>query len=81
MNQQQGAVSSGSKDLVFYLRIQYRCNSSWQGSLQWIDGRKTEVFRSVLELANLIESARRLSSEKSPDSSFMLDWEDKEIVS
>ncbi len=70
---------SNKEDLVFFIRIQYRCNSSWQGTIQWMDGRKTSTFRSVLELANLIDDARRQAGGeakiKHPK------WEEKEEVS
>jgi hypothetical protein len=45
------------KDLVFYIRVQYRRNTSWQGTIKWLDGRKSAKFRSVLELAALINDA------------------------
>lgn len=42
---------------TFAMRIQYRNNASWQGSLRWIEGDAEEYFRSVLELFWLIDSA------------------------
>lgn len=42
---------------TFSLRIMFRQNASWQGSLVWVDGKKEENFRSVLELLMLIDSA------------------------
>lgn len=50
------------KVATFSLRIMFRQNSSWQGSLLWHEGRQEETFRSVLELLLLIDSA--LSFEK-----------------
>ena len=78
---EQGIEKKKTKDLVFYLHVQYRCHSSWQGSIQWMDGRKNSIFRSVLELANLIDSARMISSEAAQDSFPLAKWEEKEIVS
>jgi len=69
------------EDLVFFIRVQYRCNSSWQGTIQWMEGKESCTFRSVLELGNLINSAKRRASgdtEASPGSN---KWEDKEDVS
>ena len=77
----QGSSKLG-KDLTFYLRVQYRCNSSWQGTIQWLDGRKSVKFRSVLELANLIHDAKLQAAGK--DSSRALlkkEWVDKDNVS
>lgn len=45
------------KVATFSLRIMFRQNSSWQGSLLWHEGRQEETFRSVLELLLLIDSA------------------------
>lgn len=42
---------------TFALRILFRQNASWQGSLQWYEGKQDESFRSVLELLILIDSA------------------------
>ena len=42
---------------TFSLKILFRQNASWQGSLYWHDGRQEERFRSVLELLLLIDSA------------------------
>lgn len=42
---------------TFTLRIMFRQNSSWQGSLFWLEGKMSESFRSALELLLLIDSA------------------------
>lgn len=42
---------------TFTLRIMFRQNSSWQGSLTWLEGKREERFRSVLELLLLIDNA------------------------
>jgi len=67
------------KDLVFFVRIQYRCNSSWQGTIQWLDGKKEQNFRSALELGNMISSAREIRS--ADKRSVTPKWEDKESAS
>lgn len=41
---------------TFNLRVQFRQNASWQGSVKWLEGRQEESFRSVLELLLLIDS-------------------------
>ncbi len=68
------------EDHVFFSRIQYRCNSSWQGTIQWMDGRKSEVFRSVLELTNLLKEAMSKTGDSFPADK-MHSWLDKESVS
>ena len=42
---------------TFLVRVRFRQNSTWQGTLQWMDGRKEVSFRSALELIRLIDSA------------------------
>ncbi|MBQ2755153.1 MAG: hypothetical protein IJF27_00595 [Oscillospiraceae bacterium] len=42
---------------TFSLRILFRQNASWQGSVTWCEGRSEESFRSVLELLMLMDSA------------------------
>ncbi|MDY3282019.1 hypothetical protein [Dysosmobacter sp.] len=42
---------------TFTLRVLFRQNSSWQGSVTWLEGRKEEKFRSALELFHLMDSA------------------------
>ena len=42
---------------TFALRILFRQNSSWQGSVTWIDNKQKQSFRSVLELICLFDNA------------------------
>lgn len=42
---------------TFALRILFRQNASWQGSISWLEGRQEESFRSVLELVLLMDNA------------------------
>lgn len=44
---------------TFLLRILFRQNASWQGSVTWLEGHREESFRSALELALLMDSALR----------------------
>ena len=49
--QQRGNVAT------FSVVVLFRQNSSWQGSLAWMEGKREECFRSVLELLYLMDSA------------------------
>jgi hypothetical protein len=80
MNDNHSNNHKNEQDLVFYIKIQYRCNSSMQGTIQWMDGKKTCVFRSALELGNLINDAKQKSAESDVKISCS-QWEDKESVS
>lgn len=42
---------------TFRLRILFQQHTSWQGTLQWLEGAQEESFRSVLELVILLDSA------------------------
>ena len=40
----------------FIVNILQQQNSSWQGTITWVDESKTQNFRSALELIRLIDS-------------------------
>ena len=42
---------------TFTVRILFRQHASWQGSITWLEGRREQSFRSVLELLLLIHGA------------------------
>ena len=42
---------------TFALKVLFRQNTSWQGSVSWLEGGREESFRSVLELLFLLDSA------------------------
>lgn len=42
------------KQATFLLHVQFRQNSTWQGTLEWISEKKTKRFRSELEMIGLI---------------------------
>lgn len=46
---------------TFSVRILFRQNASWQGSVSWLEGKKEENFRSVLELILLMDGALKES--------------------
>lgn len=47
------------KVATFSLRIFFRRNSTWQGAVSWMEGGRSENFRSALELIFLMDSALR----------------------
>ena len=49
---------------TFQVRILFRQNCSWQGTIHWLDGKKEESFRSVLELLILMDSALKEGARK-----------------
>ena len=42
---------------TFKVRILFRQNASWQGSVTWLEGKREQSFRSALELILLMGSA------------------------
>jgi len=42
---------------TFAIRVIFRQNASWQGSVRWLDTGQEQSFRSVLELIFLMDSA------------------------
>ncbi len=81
MKQDSADGINKGRDLVFYLKVKFRRNASMQGTLQWLDGRQSETFRSVLELANLISDAQKINRGLKKDADTLASWEDKESVS
>lgn len=81
MNENQKNDKPKEKDLVFHIRVQYRQNSSMQGSIQWLDGKKSTVFRSVLELGHLINDAKQQTAGTSHKKPEFDRWQDKGNVS
>ena len=50
-NHKSGAIAT------FSIRILFRQNASWQGSVTWLEGNQEVFFRSVLELMVLMDNA------------------------
>lgn len=45
------------KQATFAVKVLFRQNTSWQGSVVWLEKKKEQSFRSVLELILLLNSA------------------------
>lgn len=58
LSPEKGQVREG-KTATFAVRILFRQNASWQGSVTWLESGMEESFRSVLELILLMDSAMR----------------------
>lgn len=41
----------------FVVQIIDNQNGTWQGTVNWVEGKKTQNFRSMLELIKLIDGA------------------------
>ena len=47
---------------TFHVSIQFAENYTWQGKIQWLEGRKSLHFRSFLELMRLMDEATRTAA-------------------
>lgn len=47
----------------FIINIQFQQNATWQGTITWIEEKKTHHFRSTLEMIKLMDSAISQKSE------------------
>ncbi len=46
----------GNTNQSFVIEVKSQENSTWQGTITWVEGKKKENFRSALELIRLIDS-------------------------
>lgn len=56
-NEPPGPVYPEGDSATFSVRILFRQNASWQGSVTWLDEKQEQSFRSVLELILLFDNA------------------------
>lgn len=45
------------KKQTFIIEVEEVQDGSWQGSIEWLQGKKKQPFRSVMELLSLMDSA------------------------
>jgi len=46
-----------NKNQSFIVTVRSQENATWQGTVQWVEGKEEQHFRSVLELLKLMDSA------------------------
>ena len=44
------------KKQTFIIEVIDTKDSTWQGKVSWVDGKKEQTFRSVMELLRLVDS-------------------------
>ena len=81
----QGVFSSVTEEITstirgekatFVIQVLYRQNSTWQGSITWVEKNMSQRFRSTLEMIKCMDSV--LSSEE--DFSNQARWEGHEEI-
>lgn len=56
-------IMSEKDKATFIIHVQFRRNSTWQGTIQWVESQKQQSFRSTLEMLRLIDEALEDGSE------------------
>lgn len=54
---------NGSCNDTFVVKILNNQNSTWQGSITWVEGQKTQHFRSALEMLKMIDGVLEIDNE------------------
>ena len=55
---QEGETMTGEKGKgTFVVKVLNTQDATWQGTISWLEGEKTQAFRSALELIKLVDSA------------------------
>lgn len=52
----------GSPSPTFVIRVLFRQNATWQGTIQWLEGKQTRQFRSEFEMLKLMDEAMQQSA-------------------
>ncbi len=55
-----GAAEAPQTGPTFIVKVLFRQNATWQGTIQWLEGRMTRQFRSSNELMWLMDEAMDL---------------------
>lgn len=57
----------------FIISISHQQNSTWQGTVTWVNKNKTQTFRSALELIRMIDSTMMSQSPAEKEERSLLD--------
>ena len=52
------------KKQTFIIEVIDTKDSTWQGKVSWVDGKKEQTFRSVMELLRLVDSVMAQDEEE-----------------
>lgn len=50
-------TSEQGRKASFMVQVQFRQNATWQGTITWMDEKRTQRFRSTLEMIKLMDNA------------------------
>lgn len=60
-------MNDGMNTGTFIVKILNKHNSTWQGSVTWVEEQRTQNFRSALELLKLIDGAMEVDATESAE--------------
>lgn len=60
-NKKQEDIPEFYSGPTFVIKIQYCRDASWQGTIQWLEAKQEQKFRSALELIMLMEESAKES--------------------
>lgn len=66
MDNKEGKMPECGCKATFIVKVKYRQNATFQGTIQWLDKNKTQNFRSDLEMLKLIDEALNESEPETP---------------
>ncbi len=66
-------IQSGRK-ATFVVEVQFQQNNTLQGTVRWLEEKRSQRFRSTLELMKLMDDALKRNNEKRV-SAEQLEWE------
>ena len=60
--EKEETTMSSNAEATFVLHVKFRQNATWQGTIEWVDEKKSQNFRSSLEMIKLIDEALEMKS-------------------
>lgn len=61
-NDEKSLLTNQGKLSTFMVQVLFRQNATWQGNISWLNQRKTQNFRSSLEMIKLMDDAITLTA-------------------
>lgn len=56
-NDEKSLLTNQGKIATFMVQVLFRQNATWQGNISWLNNKKTQNFRSSLEMLKLMDDA------------------------
>ncbi len=56
------------KQATFVVQVEYRHDAEWQGNVKWVEGDKTQKFKSTLDLIKFLDKTSEENLERTGES-------------